>query len=69
MDGNGVNIAESFSKAKVSPQANKLPGGLEAFMSSSQRSDDANSMKVETRSKRREDKYNSSNNNKKKPGE
>ena len=66
MDRNGVNIAESFSKAKVSPQANKLPGGLEAFMSSSQRSDDANSMKVETRSKRREDKYNSSNNNKKK---
>ena len=39
IDNNGINIAESFSKAKVSPKSNKLPGGLEAFMSSSQGAD------------------------------
>merc|ERR1711871_122635 len=39
IDNYGMNIAESFSKAKVSPKSNKLPGGLEAFMSSSQGAD------------------------------
>jgi len=56
-DSDDIDIAESFSKAKVSPKSNKLPGGLEAFMSSSQRSDDSKSSKNEIRSKRLEDKY------------
>ena len=32
IDNYGMNIAESFSKAKVSPKSNKLPGGLRHYV-------------------------------------